>query len=107
MLADVEGMSLRPSHPLSDQPLEGGGAFGRGLDIGGVDDSVTLSVQPKGELEILSKTRPPAEGIKEVPADHVDTPRDLFQASVEFSSASLNDIAPCIFASHSPGDPIL
>src|SRR3972149_4649982 len=56
---DVEAVSLRPAHPLSDQPLEGGRAFRGSLDVGGVDDSLTLSVQSKGEFKILREAGPP------------------------------------------------
>src|SRR3989304_2246176 len=106
-LPDIEGMSLCPAHPLSDESLEGTGAFGWGLDIGGVDDFVSLSVQSKGELKIFRDRGSPAKSVKEISSDHVDRSGNLFEAPIEFRSASLNHIGSGVFASHSPGDPIL
>src|SRR3990170_5004498 len=90
--SDVEAVSFRPSHSLADQPLQGRRAFGGSLDVGGVDDLVALFIEFEGELEIFGDGGPPAESLQKVPADHVDRTGNLFEASVEFGSASLNDI---------------
>src|SRR3990170_8363746 len=89
---DIEGMSFCPAHPLPDQPLEGGSAFRGSLNIGGVDDFVSLFIELERELKIFGNRGPPAESIQKVPADHVDGTGDLFEASVEFGSASFNNI---------------
>src|SRR3989344_2517860 len=85
-LADVEAVSFRPAHPLSDQSLERGSAFRRGLDGGGIDNLVACFIELEGELKIFGDGSSPAERIKKVFPDHVDAPRDLFHASVEFGS---------------------
>src|SRR3972149_12228707 len=100
-------MTFRPSHSLSDESLQGGGAFRRGLDVGGIDDFVSLFIELEGELKIFGNGGPPGEAVEEVPADHVDGTGDLFDSPVELRSRSLNDIASCVFGSHSPGDPVL
>src|SRR3990170_8545067 len=105
--ANVEAVSLRPAHPLSDQSFEGRGAFRRSLDVGGIDNFVSLFIELEGELEVFGNAGPPAEALQEVSADHVDTPRDLLHTSVQFRSRSLNDIASCVFGSHSPRYPVL
>src|SRR3990170_8056544 len=85
-LPDIKGMSFCPSHSLSDESLQGGGAFRGRLDVGGVDDFVSLFIELEGKLKVFGDGGPPAEPVKKVPADHVDRTGYLLHSSVEFGS---------------------
>src|SRR3990167_7058825 len=85
-LPDIEAVSFCPAHALSDQSLEGRSAFSGGLDVGGVDDFVSLFIELEGELKIFGNGGSPAEGVQKVSADHIDRACYLLQASVEFRS---------------------